>query len=308
MAYGKAQSAGKGIPTPHDLVFKQFLTHPETARDFMQLHLPAELQAVCDFSTLKLESGSFVGDDLRPYFSDVLYSLKTKTGGRGHIYILIEQQSAPDRHMAFRLLRYALAAMQRHLNAGYKKLPLVIPVLFYNGKRRPYPFSTRWFDAFDDPPLAARLYNSDFPLVDITTLSDAEIMSHRSMAALTLLQKYIHRPELVDQMGNLSKLLLTENITGQQLVSLINYLLQSGEIPDGKAFVHGLAQRVPQHKDELMTIAEQFKQEGRDEGRLEGILEGKLEVALSMLQNGVDRDYVMRMTGLAEDQLAKTVH
>ncbi len=263
MAYGKAQSAGKGIPTPHDLVFKQFLTHPETARDFMQLHLPAELQAVCDFSTLKLESGSFVGDDLRPYFSDVLYSLKTKTGGRGHIYILIEQQSVPDRHMAFRLLRYALAA---------------------------------------------RLYNSDFPLVDITTLSDAEIMSHRSMAALTLLQKYIHRPELVDQMGNLSKLLLTENITGQQLVSLINYLLQSGEIPDGKAFVHGLAQRVPQHKDELMTIAEQFKQEGRDEGRLEGILEGKLEVALSMLQNGVDRDYVMRMTGLAEDQLAKTVH
>ena len=40
-------------PTPHDLTFKQFLTHPETARDFMQLHLPADLQALCDFSTLK---------------------------------------------------------------------------------------------------------------------------------------------------------------------------------------------------------------------------------------------------------------
>ncbi|SUB71534.1 putative transposase [Pluralibacter gergoviae] len=40
-------------PTPHDSTFKQFLTHPDTARDFMQLHLPADLQALCDFSTLK---------------------------------------------------------------------------------------------------------------------------------------------------------------------------------------------------------------------------------------------------------------
>ncbi|ELO33882.1 hypothetical protein SEEE0268_16713, partial [Salmonella enterica subsp. enterica serovar Enteritidis str. 648902 6-8] len=44
----------------------------------MELHLPAELRAICDLSTLKLESGSFVEDDLRQYFSDVLYSLKTQ--------------------------------------------------------------------------------------------------------------------------------------------------------------------------------------------------------------------------------------
>ena len=37
--------------------------------------------------------------------------------------------------MAFRLIRYAVADMQRHLEAGHKKLPLVIPVLFYTGNR-----------------------------------------------------------------------------------------------------------------------------------------------------------------------------
>ena len=114
-------------PTPHDATFRQFLTQPDIARDFMKLHLPAELQAICDLSTLKLESGSFVEDDLRQYFSDVLYSLKT-TGGDGYVHVLIEHQSSPDRHMAFRLIRYAVAAMQRHLEAGHKKLPLVIPV------------------------------------------------------------------------------------------------------------------------------------------------------------------------------------
>nr|WP_269059950.1 Rpn family recombination-promoting nuclease/putative transposase [Citrobacter rodentium] len=93
--------------------------------------------------------------------------------------------------MAFRLVRYAFAAMQRHLEAGHKKLPLVIPVLFYTAKRSPYPYSTRWLDEFDDPALAGRLYNSAFPLIDFTVIPDDEIAGHRSMAALTLLQKYI---------------------------------------------------------------------------------------------------------------------
>lgn len=43
--------------------------------------------------------------------------------------------------MAFRLMRYAIAAMQRHLDAGHKALPLVVPMLFYHGAASPYPFS-----------------------------------------------------------------------------------------------------------------------------------------------------------------------
>lgn len=33
----------KPTASPHDAVFKAFLTHPETARDFLQLHLPSNL-------------------------------------------------------------------------------------------------------------------------------------------------------------------------------------------------------------------------------------------------------------------------
>lgn len=38
--------------TPHDAVFKQFLMHAETARDFLDIHLPAELRELCDLDTL----------------------------------------------------------------------------------------------------------------------------------------------------------------------------------------------------------------------------------------------------------------
>jgi len=45
-------------PAPHNAVFKTFLSHQQTARDFMKLHLPPALFAIYDPSTLRLESGS----------------------------------------------------------------------------------------------------------------------------------------------------------------------------------------------------------------------------------------------------------
>ena len=204
---------------------------------------------------------------LRPYFSDVLYSLKTKGGYEGYVHVLIEHQSSPDRHMAFRLMRYAVATMQRHLDSGHKRLPLVIPVLFYSGKRSPYPYTTRWLDEFDDPALAKTLYCGEFPLVDVTVIPDDEIMGHRSMAALTLLQKHIHRRDVSELLDKLTLLLLTETLTREQVHSLISYLVQAGEAVDSVVFVRELAQRVPQHGDELMTIAQQLEQKGIEIGQ-----------------------------------------
>lgn len=253
-------------------------------------------------------------ENLRTYYSDVLYSLKT-AAGNGYIHVLIEHQSTPDRHMAFRLMRYAVAAMQRHLDAGHKKLPLVIPVLFYTGRRSPYPYSTDWLQEFDDPPLAGSLYGAPFPLVDVTVIPDEEIMNHRSMAALTLLQKHIHRRDLADLLDRLDRLaatLMAGHLTGQQLVSLINYLVQAGETDDAEAFVRNLAQRVPQHEDELMTIAQQLEQKGlekgRIEGRQEGRQEGKMEVARNLLAKGIPLESVRELTGLSDDDLAKIRH
>ena len=160
--------------TPHDAVFKSFLRHPDTARDFIDIHLPAPLRKLCDLTTLKLEPNSFIDEDLRQYYSDLLWSVKTQEGV-GYIYVVIEHQSKPEELMAFRMMRYSIAAMQNHLDAGYKELPLVIPMLFYHGCRSPYPYSLCWLDEFAEPAIARKIYSSAFPLVDICLLytSDA---------------------------------------------------------------------------------------------------------------------------------------
>ena len=196
--------------TPHDAVFKSFLRHPDTARDFIDIHLPAPLRKLCDLTTLKLEPNSFIDEDLRQYYSDLLWSVKTQEGV-GYIYVVIEHQSKPEELMAFRMMRYSIAAMQNHLDAGYKELPLVLPMLFYHGCRSPYPYSLCWLDEFAEPAIARKIYSSAFPLVDITVVPDDEIMQHRKMALLELIQKHIRQRDLLGLVDQIVSLLVTGN-------------------------------------------------------------------------------------------------
>ncbi|MBX9498325.1 Rpn family recombination-promoting nuclease/putative transposase [Yersinia enterocolitica] len=297
----------KTTPTPHDALFKNFVTKPQTAYDLLDIHLPPALRKICDLKTLRLESGSFIENDLRACYSDVLYSLKT-TAGDGYVYALIEHQSSPDKHMAFRLMRYAIAAMQSHLEAGNDQLPLVIPILFYHGRVTPYPYPMSWLQAFSVPTLAGQLYGGNFPLIDVTVIPDDEIMTHKHVAILELLQKHIRQRDLSELSDQLVMLIASGYTTEDQLKAAINYIIQVGDTADPEAFLRSLANRLPQHEESLMTIAQKLEQKGETRGEARGEKNATLKIARTMLANGLDRATVMKMTGLREEELAQICH
>ncbi|EAA8387271.1 Rpn family recombination-promoting nuclease/putative transposase [Salmonella enterica] len=301
--------------TPHDAIFKKMMSYPEVARDFLDSHLPAPLRAICDLTTLNLESTSFIEDDLRAYYSDIVWSLKTNKG-EGYIYCVIEHQSTAVQHMAFRLMRYATAAMQYHLDAGNKTLPLVIPILFYHGEQSPYPFSLNWLDEFDSPQLARQLYSQTFPLVDITVTPDDEIMQHRRVALLELMQKHIRARDWMSMVDKLTSLLIADIANDSQLQTLFNYLVQYGDTSRASDFIREVAKRSPHHKERLMTIAERLRQEGHHNGLQEGLQQGlqqgrqqgtreeALRIARMMQEKGIDRDAILAITGLSVEEAA----
>ena len=307
--------------TPHDAVFKRFLRHPETATDFLTLYLPEAIRQRCDFSTLRLQSASFIDEDLRAWYSDVLWSVQT-TCGTGYVYVVIEHQSSPDSHMAFRLMRYAIAAMQRHLDKGHTQLPLVIPLLFYHGRVSPWPYPMCWLAGFADPDIARRIYGEDFPLIDITSTPDDEIMRHRRVAMLELLQKHIRQRDLMDLHEQLVRLLALGYTSRRQLKTLLHYLLQAGNAADPVAFLRHLAQNVPRrpHKETLMNIAQFLEQRGHQQGLKQGLEQGLQQgieqgeqqtaerIARAMLANGLDLSLVAKLTGLAPECLARLQH
>ncbi|BEV72960.1 Rpn family recombination-promoting nuclease/putative transposase [Paludibacterium sp. THUN1379] len=297
---------GMTSPTPHDLLFKQFLHDPDTARDFLRFHLPPNLQRLCDLDSLRLAPGSFVEPGLRSHCCDVLYALQT-AGQAGYVYALIEHQSTPDRWMAFRLMRYSLAAMQQHLDQRHHQLPLVIPMLFYHGRRSPYPFSTRWLDLFAEPETATALYQQPFPLIDVTVIDDDTILRHRRMALLELVQKHSRQRDKLMLVRQLGQLLRQGWHTHDQLQALLKYLLSLSKGGLAKDIVQTLVQEAPQQERDIMTAADELRLEGMELGMQQGMEKGRnetrLEMALAMLKDGLDLATVLRYSGLSPQDL-----
>ncbi|WGL99941.1 Rpn family recombination-promoting nuclease/putative transposase (plasmid) [Arsenophonus sp. aPb] len=308
----------------HDSLFKKFLGDIAIAKDFLEIHLPENIRRLCDFSTLAMESGSFIEPDLRSQCSDMLYSVQT-TAGKGYIYTLIEHQSRPEKLMAFRLLRYSVAAMHQHLEQGNKTLPVVIPLLFYQGKTSPYPYSTQWLDCFADPELAKSVYMQAFPLVDITVIPDEEILSHRRVALMELVQKHIRTRDMLEFSQEIASLLNQYVIQPELFKGLMYYIVERGNTSDAKQFLHQIAEKVDDYREVVMTIAEQLRREGEQKGKIEGIQEGiqkgiqegiqkgiqegekqaAMKIARQLLENGVDKNVIKMSTGLSDAEMKK---
>lgn len=125
------------IPNPHDRYFRSAMSNLSVAREFFSAHLPDAVKAQIDFNSLVLKSESFIDKRLYQYYLDILYSVKF-INGQGYLYLLTEHQSTPERFMAFRMLNYAVRIMEKHLSQSPGcELPIVVPLLFYNGER-PY--------------------------------------------------------------------------------------------------------------------------------------------------------------------------
>nr|WP_263441419.1 Rpn family recombination-promoting nuclease/putative transposase [Klebsiella michiganensis] len=143
-----------------------------------------------------------------------------------------------------------------------------------------------------------------------------EIVQHRRVALLELMQKHIRQRDLLGIVEHLTAILLSGYANDRQLKTLFNYLIHSGKALRLGKFIREVAQRVPQHKEKLMTIAERLREVGRRQGKREGRLEGVEEgqraearrIAQTMLAEGMALETVLRITGLSEADIRGVTH
>ena len=151
-----------------------------------------------------------------------------------------------------------------------------------------------------------------------------EIVQHRRVALLELMQKHIRQRDLLGIVEHLTAILLSGYANDRQLKTLFNYLIHLGKVFRLGEFIREVAQRVPQHKEKLMTIAERLRevgrrqgkregrQEGLEKGRLEGVEEGQraeaLRIAQTMVAEGMALETVLRITGLSEADIRGVTH
>ena len=128
---------------------------------------------------------------------------------------------------------------------------------------------------------------------------DNEINTHRKVALLEYVQKHIHEKDINIHLNNITELMEKFTPSKEEVQSLMHYLTQEGNALDSKKFIHNLIENTPRYREDLMTIAEYLKQEGRQEG---GSKREK-EIARNLLSIGLDRAAIVRATGVSSSDL-----
>ncbi|MGH9844892.1 MAG: Rpn family recombination-promoting nuclease/putative transposase, partial [Blastocatellia bacterium] len=70
----------KLVPNPHDAFFRRTFARPRMASEFLRIYLPARLAAQLDLTSVTLEDTSFVDQELREHYSDLLLRVSLKKG------------------------------------------------------------------------------------------------------------------------------------------------------------------------------------------------------------------------------------
>jgi hypothetical protein len=280
-------------PTLHDALVKAVFSDPEHAAGELRHILPPALSARIDWSTLSLRSGSFVDEALRGRHTDILFSARCGPDML-LVYLLFEHQSTDEPLMAFRLLRYMVRIWEDHLRKtpSATRLPAIIPLVLHHSDRG-WASSTAFealIDLDDDTRLliAAYLPRLQFLLDDISDQGD-EALHERAMTALARLALFCLRHareprELVQQLARW--LDLVREVRGAPggraaLERIWRYIFVATNPDDPKALVDRLIAVVgKESEEEVMTVADWL----RSEGRKEGLEEGQRQSLLKLLR------------------------
>lgn len=214
------------ITQPHDRLFKALLSTPETAGALLQEYLPSEVARLLSPEPPKLVEGSFVEENLRPYYSDRLFEAKTISGKPVCFYILIEHKSFEDGKVGWQIFRGISAFLEQKVreNEKWQQLPAVLALLVYNGTQE-WRIPNEFLALVDtDEALYPWLLNFRFPVVDLGPIPDRKLSRHAQLRAGLMALKYGTRdPEA--QMAALDQIVDALIEAPELLLPVLLYLL-----------------------------------------------------------------------------------
>jgi predicted transposase YdaD len=296
----------KKIQNPHDKLFRASMQYPEVAREFLELHLPEAIKKGLDFDSIITCPNTFIDQDLKLLQSDVLLKA-TVFNEEAYLYILAEHQSKPDPLMPLRLIKYMTKIWDFHCQqSGAKKslpLPVIVPLVFFTGKGH-YTAARTLSDLCGNQAEAMRnILHAPYSLIDVNTIPEDKLTSRMWAGTMEFIMRNRFKQHLGHEIQkiahNINHLFLEKN--GALVLELLSYIV---DIDDEHRNIQELVdmmhnQLSPNVENEIMSLAEKL----RDEGRNEGGLKKELEIAQRMIDEGVDPVFIVKMTKLSLDQV-----
>ena len=214
---------------PHDAFFKGTFAKKEIAKAFLKNYLQEEILKCVDLDTLENQNGEYIDKKLKKEFSDLLYQVEIN-GEEGYIYILFEHKSYEDQKVIFQLLRYMTRIWEERYDTKTKKIPMIIPLVIYHGKKK-FEQKTRLWEYINGiekmPEIMKQMTpRFEYKQYDYSPESELEIKGRAILQAVLKILKAIREKERTDLIEGFMEFVLS--VENEKDIQLANEVFDLG--------------------------------------------------------------------------------
>ena len=280
----------------HDIAHKEFYSNPENVKDLIQGFVALDCVSEFDFSTLERDNDSFIEKEKNERHDDIIWRLKWRNRWV-YVYILIEFQHKIDKAMPVRIMSYVSLLYlnllsNKKLNYGKrKKLPVVLPIVLYNGQK----YWTAKRNIQDMVEKAPDEMSKYVPKLSYYFIDEIHPESNEkdtvfdglanSVVAIMKLQRTLSSEEFYKFINKVKKLIKDEKqkLRFETFITfLLRYLSSAYDKPEYEKV---------QDLEEVIRMVKTFRDYDRENDKeifiKEGEKKGKLELLTNMIKKGI---------------------
>ncbi|MES1245057.1 MAG: Rpn family recombination-promoting nuclease/putative transposase [Acidobacteriota bacterium] len=274
----------------HDLSYRLFFAHRRMIQDLLRDIVGERWVDLIDLDSGEQVNASFVSARHENRESDVIWKFRRKDGEAPvYVYVLMEFQSRPDPSMPVRFMGYE-SLFYQHLMAGrpaaaWRNLPLVIPVLVYNGVE-PWRGPTDLGSMIGTLDPSAEIYRPQlrYRLVDESSYSREELAAFGSpVAELFRIENSHDWSEIRSSVHRLRRTIppAEDSLRRAFETWLQKVILPRLGLPDEAVAV---TPTLEEFETMLAESIDRWNRELREEGLQEGLQKGEARMLLQLLR------------------------
>ena len=254
-------------------------------------------------------TSSFVSKIFQNREADIVYKYKNK-----NIFFLIEHQTKIDYSMSYRILEYEIEIMKsaidiRKVKNKEYKLPLVIPIVLYTGKKKWD--AKRYLEESQETLDGVKMKAGNYNLVDINDFTKEELLQGKTLISkMMLLEKSESTEESIEM---LEKIIPNTNKEEKELLKRVITILFGEKIGEEKT--KELIEKIDGGEEKMLALVDMIRNEnkmyiniGRKEGRKEGEIKLKQtcqEIAQKLLKLKMPITQISEITTLPKEEIEK---
>ena len=264
-------------------LFHKVFRNPDNTKYFLQQHLSSDIQRSIDLDSLRLENVSYVDDNLKKHFADLVFSLllRGEEFPSARVYLLFEHKSAPAPLVGMQILRYMALQWKelydQQLILG--KLPPILPIVIYQGQDSWKP-RISFHDLVEMPSDSFKAYVPDFVFAffSVRGVDAQKVQENVILRFYVEMIESLDSPQIKEMLPRLVQgfvQALGSHTATEYIEIFFKYLTKASGVLEKRDFQRALSY-LPEGGERVMnTLADQWMEQGKNEGRTEGIALGE---------------------------------